>query len=188
MSSNPADLNLDLTAISELIKPKSPDIKSLFVRPLSQDEKACADLEVKMANWSDDDLATAMHRPLSWLDNLRSNPEYQKLVSDLKSKQDAEFTHLQQMNDDEIASMFNSEIGASLRLLTEIRDNPGAKDSDRLKATSMILDLAPKTPVKRSIQQAQAPNIVINIPYQQVETLKQAALDINEPDLIELLK
>ena len=77
MISNPSDLNLNLTGISELIKPKKDSLKSLFVRPLSQNEKSCAELEVKMLNWSDDDLAAAMNKPLSWLLDLRLNPEYQ---------------------------------------------------------------------------------------------------------------
>ena len=107
MSSNPSDLNLDLTGIHELLKPKSPDLKSLFHRPLSQDEKACADLEVKVPNWSDDDLATAMNKPMSWLRELRENPEYQKHIDELKSEQDRFTRQFQSMNETEIAHELN---------------------------------------------------------------------------------
>jgi hypothetical protein len=186
---NPADLNLNLTALTETVKPTSPKADSFFVRPLSDDEKSCAELQVKMPDWSNDDLATAFGKPLSWLNELQGRPDYQRLVKNVKRRlrrKAKKVVKTENLSEDEIVSLFNAEISNSLDFLVFVRDDEGAKHSDRLKAASMILDMAPKAP-QRKADNRQVPNIVVNIPYQQVQTISEAAVEIGESDLIELL-
>lgn len=187
---NPADLNLALTKHFEDVRPTDPCTRQMFRRPLTKMEKQCAELEGKMTDWSPGDLASTFDKPLSWLEELRTRNDYTQLVEEARAlsteKKEALTIPAEDYSQEEVEGLFNKEIGPSLQVIRDIRDDEKGKPSDRLKAANLILDMAPKTPKKK--EDHQAPQVVINIPYQQVETIKQAALDVGDPGLIDLLE
>lgn len=85
--------------------------------------------------------------------------------------------------------LYNSQILASASAIIQIRDNPFATDTARLKAAEHFTDRAPKAPkVRREVEQHQT---IITLPVSALRDMQQALLEEGSPqDLktIELLE
>lgn len=181
--SNPADINLNLTAVTEQLIPRKPS----FIRGLTREELTAARLEGRNPTWKDEDILAYMNKPLSWLLEIREHPDYQDEVSKLReSGRKKRLNTGDSVSPGDIEDLFDAEIENSLEVIIGIRDNPGETASNRMKAAQMILERAPKVPSNK--REEQAPKIILNIPYQQVETLKKVSDEMGRSDLIELLE
>lgn len=180
---DPADLNMAMTEVVERMKPRAGS----FQRPLSAKERDCAVTEAKNPMLSFDDLASMFNEPLSWVMELHERQDYREMLATSRIEEQKKVSALSRvLTVEEIEELFNREIERSIIALTEIRDNRGETSNNRIKASALILEYAPKAPTKKSEQQS--PNIVIQVPWQQVETIRAAAEDMEDPDLIELLE
>lgn len=179
---NPADIGIEITKTVERLHPRTP-----FIRPLSKQERDCAELEGRHPEWSFDELADMFGQPLSWLTALHERRDYRELVASHRiEEQENSSIPARKLSKSEVEDLFNQQIELSVRTLASIRDDLKETANNRIKASALILEHAPDVPAKRT--EAQAPNVVINIPYQQVETIKTAALDMGDSDLIDLLE
>ncbi len=174
----PIDINTNLTEATGAMKPTDLIIKKAFSRPLSADERSCVEYWAKHPKLTPGALAGLFNQPVSWVDGLKERSDYKEVYGRacLAVKRD---------ESKPIPELFNDEIRDSLRVLTEIRDNTGESATNRLKAVQMVFDHAPQAPARKS--DSDKGNLIINIPYQQIETLKTAADEIGS-DLFGLLE
>lgn len=159
--------------------------ENVFRKPLSE-------VEIRAAEWIGlnpgatlDEIAIRYKRPIEWIADLYERDDFVKLIENRKRIENDVHQMVAEMSPATIGDRFNGEILNNLRTLIAIRDDSGETAGNRLKAAQMIMDYAPNA--KRQVDKdIQMPNIVINIPYQQVQTIKQTAREIGmEFDLLE---
>lgn len=170
-----------------------------FQRPLAQHEVDCAVYEGTNYEMSLDEISAKMDIPYSHLQYLHERADYREIVENARIEEQKKVAEAEAsfippvplpepriMTPEQAEALFNSEVERSLLTLVEIRDDREASPTVRLKASTVILEMAPGAPAKKAEQQA--PRITIQIPYQQVETIRKAAIEMDQPDLIDLIE
>jgi hypothetical protein len=119
----------------------------------------------------------------SWYAELKEKPAYRELVRRTVRK-------IAERNIDEaenVPEMFNSQIRSNVVTLAEIRDNPFAKEGDRIKAATVLLDKAPKTP--RPNETGNVDDFLkLIMPVQQMGAINAALKETGNTRLIEMMK
>lgn len=151
------------------------------VQMLTSEEQLAAVYEASGRFNSLKEIAEHFNRPAAWIYKLREKQLYKDLVkatlaqiAERITREAADFTQ-----------MFDQQIQPSVRTLAEIRDNPFAKDSDRLKAATTLIDRAPSAPKVKAPEAAQS---ILSLPVVQMKMIKEALVDSDEGDLVELLE
>lgn len=140
----------------------------------------CALLEAG-GNATLDEISKGVGIERSQLAKIRRDPSYQMLVR--ATLMEVSNRVVEGIAD--LAALLNSQVRRSIGTLVEIRDNPFAKDSDRLKAATTLIDRAPAVP---RIKEKQAASLILSLPVQQMQTINQALLEEGQGELVEMLK
>jgi hypothetical protein len=154
--------------------PSSPDLPPTDI--LSEEEQLAALCQAtgQIAN---------LGKPESWYAELKEKPAYRELVRRTVRK-------IAERNIDEaenVPEMFNSQIRSNVVTLAEIRDNPFAKEGDRIKAATVLLDKAPKTP--RPNETGNVDDFLkLIMPVQQMGAINAALKETGNVRLIEMMK
>jgi hypothetical protein len=159
--------------------------ENVFKKPLSE-------VEIRAAEWIGlnpgatlDEIAIRYKRPIEWIADLYEREDFVQLIEHRQRIEQQAAQAVAEMGVADIGERFNGEILNNLHTLIAIRDDSGETAGNRLKATQMIMDYAPNAK-RQTEKDIQMPNIVINIPYQQVQTIKDTAREIGmEFDLLE---
>ena len=77
------------------------------------------------------------------------------------------------------ADLFNQQIGPSAQTLIEVRDDPFASESARIKASLAFLDRAPRAP--KATQQTDVRQMVISFPVRTMQEMQQALMEEGSP-------
>lgn len=159
-------------------------MKSEQEKPLTTFEKLCAVTDISRFFKIDSDFCDFVEKSPLFLMRLRKHPEYTSLYKRFREEDEAKKeTEIKDPGD-----FLNSQIVESLKTLIEIRDDPAIKAGDRLKATREILNRASEAPQETERGGNANPQVILQIPYSQVETIKKLAHEEGQDDIIELLE
>lgn len=116
------------------------------------------------------------------LASLRSKPQYREMVGRAVRLKALAVTEQAGSVDE----LFNGQIRASAAALIEVRDNPYAKESARIKAAAEFLDRASKAPkVRKEMDERRT---VIVLPASDLRNMQQALLEEGTAEDIETLE
>ena len=154
--------------------------------------KPLGELDIRAAEWigsnpaaTFSEIAIRYNKPINWIAELYERDDFLKLIENRRRIEQQALQAVAEMDVADIGDRFNGEILNNLQTLISIRDDTGETAGNRLKAAQMIMDYAPNAK-RQTEKDVQMPNIVINIPYQQVQTIKQTAQEIGvDFDLLE---
>jgi len=112
--------------------------------------------------------------------SIRANPVYQSMLKAcLKMKASLQIAAYE----GDIEGLFNDQIGPSVATLIEIRDNPTARETARLRAAEQFLDRASKAPkVKTEVNEHRT---VITLPISEMQNMQRALLEAGGEDALE---
>lgn len=111
---------------------------------------------------------------------IRANPSYQMMLKTcLKMRAGLQVAAY----NGDIERLFNDQIGPSVAALMEIRDNPTARETARLRAAEQFLDRASKAPkVKTEINEHRT---VITLPLAEMQNMQRALLEAGGKEALE---
>jgi hypothetical protein len=129
------------------------------------------------------DLLQYIDQSEEWYLKLREKPAYRELVR-RTIRGIAERVTDEAEN---IGEMFNSQIKSSVVTLAEIRDNPFAKEGDRIKAANSLLDRATQVPRPKDAEKMND-FLKLMVPVQQMQAINSALQESGETKLIDLMQ
>lgn len=97
-----------------------------------------------------------------------SNDNYREVVRELHSLIASRIVG----GAEDINSLFNSQIGPSVRTLMDIRDDLFAKDENRIKASLAFLDRAPDAP--KATQNRESKSVTLSFPVTAMKNMRDA--------------
>jgi hypothetical protein len=150
---------------------------------LSEEEQICALVEGSKKFKNRTDLLRYIDQSEEWYLKLREKPAYRELVR-RTIRGIAERVTDEAEN---IGEMFNSQIKSSVVTLAEIRDNPFAKEGDRIKAANSLLDRATQVPRPKDAENMND-FLKLMVPVQQMQAINSALQESGETKLIDLMQ
>lgn len=129
-----------------------------------------------------EEIEEQLGQPPGYVATLRSKPSFRII---LKRCLELKAQSLCESGRDPV-ELYNSQILASAGAIIQIRDNPFATDTARLKAAEHFTDRAPKAPkVRREVEQHQT---IITLPVSALRDMQQALLEEGSPQDLETIE
>jgi hypothetical protein len=156
-----------------------------YYKPLDPVAKLIISLKANRVFNSDQDLADFSGLPIRFIENIHLHPEYDEVYASESER------YLQKRMFEggmSVEEFVNSEVKSSLLSLVAMRDSARVKDSVKLKAIQELLNRAEEAPRVRKQESEIQERIILQVPYAQIETIKQLADEEGHPELIEMLE
>jgi len=129
-----------------------------------------------------EEIEEQLGQPAGYVATLRSKPSFRIILKrclELKAQSICESAR-------DPIELYNSQILSSASAIMQIRDNPFATDTARLKAAEHFTDRAPKAPkVRREVEQHQT---IITLPVSALRDMQQALLEEGSPQDLETIE
>jgi hypothetical protein len=153
------------------------------LKAISPQEHMAALYEATARFSSPSDIAKEVGMTFGDFLQLRENPVYQRIVKSMVE----ELARVAVENARNPIELFNSQIMPSVRALMVVRDDPFAKDGDRVKAAKEILDKAPDAPRAKKEGDG-GTTVVVQVPVSHMKAIRAAFVEDGDGDALDLLE